>query len=310
MFPGKMALGMLGRRDAETAGHGMGVSGAVRGLVGLGVVGALTGFVGNFSNPMETTVAAEGGEGTIERVFPLEKSCYGGMDVMVENATARIDHKPFGVSFGIWTKTSYTGVITSEICTNDDSEKAVVHQTIDFSGNNPKITLTVPVEAFTATVYQKDPTDPKAFDSDSGGAWAVYSGFSELAEGLPGNLSLPGKDETENVAGGLALASAFLTASEGCAQEVWPYLEPILEEGMIDEQVRDHNFHNPEQPITDADVTAVLPSADEIHFPDQYEDWWNDHNARLKGEGVTFELPDPNDLQCEASNNIVIDEEK
>jgi hypothetical protein len=318
MLAGKVFNKVLGRDHDPSRTQGTTrIGGATKvGAAVLVLGGVGSGFLSNCEGMVETSSQVEGGKATILDTYSLQNTTYGGMDVLVEDATARIDHKvditgplPGGpIDVGAWALAEYNGVVSAEVRVNDDPEKAQAEREIDFSGDRPHITLTVPSEAFSTIVYEKNPSDSDSFRDDKGAAWALFDGFADLVDGLPGHLRVSGSDETGNVLRSLARGAAYYTATEGCADEVWPHLDSIIEENMIAEIVDDHNFYNRDEPkdqlITAADVTVILPSAEEIQLPDQYQNWREETKAEFEKAGVNLTMPKPEDLKCEPSTKL------
>jgi hypothetical protein len=269
-------------------------------------LGLGAGVWADFAGLDKKSMAFSTGKGVIEKVYPLLETNYGGMDVRVSKASARVDHKPLGVDVGIWASEEFNGVISVKIGTNDDPKKATKTVREDFTGSTPKITVTVPPEALQATVFEQDPTDPNLLKSDRGASWSLYDGFASLVQGLPGELRISGSDQARNLLGGIATEEAYLTASEGCAPKAWPFLEPILNDNMRKEEMLLHNQENPMMPVTLNDITVNLPAADQVHLPTQYQYWWDKNQKNLSANGFTFNLPDPQKLQCEPSSHIKV----
>jgi hypothetical protein len=274
---------------------------------GVLALAAVTSVVNSCEHRVITSASVGKGHGVVTKVFGLEKSCYGGTQADI-TSSAKIDHNVPLMPDIFWTSAKYSGNITTEICTNEDKKKATKTVQIDYNGPKPKITVTYPPEAFQATVYPTNPLNPKSTNPDSGAGWALYDGFSKLVEGLPGDLQLPGADETNNVVGGLALLGAYMTDVKACIPKAWPYVAPIMKKNMQEYEYNNHNTENDARPVELDNVTIKLPTIQQLEIPSQYEAWYTSHKGNLNSgdTATTLTYPNVNDLHCQVTKDVKV----
>ncbi len=275
----KEAGGYVGRHKRGVAA-GIAITSLVTGSAGLGFVHSLRHEVGS-------SVTLDGGEGVVVSTYVMPPTeCHGGYVTRVTGATATRGLTIHGADIpGAWARETYSGDIVTQVCNRSTAEKAV--RKVDH--DNHKISITIPADAMSTIVFEKDPTQSKSTPQD-GFAFARFTNDLNTFNSLPLGLKIDTSNDLHSWLGGVARLSAYNTASHACSDKAWPMLQPLYNaEIQKDEANNANQFLFPgEKPYAPSDVSISTPT--EMNVENQYGSRLTEISDQLKADGVTLDV--------------------